>query len=211
MALARRPGDEPIGVSRLRTVALDLMDTVIRDPYREALRAGTGMELRELFASKDPDAWPSFERGELTEAEYFATFGDVEVDVAAFHRARRQGYAWIPGMRELLADLDGRVQRVAASNYPVWVEELATGMLAGCFERVLASHHLGVRKPAPAFYERLCERLDRAVDEVLLVDDREDNVQGALEVGMRAHLFADADDLRERLRREGVELPAGSA
>lgn len=204
MALAHGRGDEPFGVSRLRSVAFDLMDTVVRDPYREALRAGTGMELRELFANRDRSAWPAFERGELTEEEYFATYGDLEVDVDAFHRARRDGYAWMPGMHELLHDLDGRVQRVAASNYPVWIEELADGMLVGLFEEVLASHHLGVRKPDPAFYERLCDRIDREPDEVLFVDDREDNVEAAVDAGLRAHLFAGADDLRERLRREGV-------
>lgn len=206
MALARRIRVEPLGVTRVGAVAFDLMDTVVRDPYREALRAGTGMDPSELFATRDLSAWPAFERGELTEREYFDTYGDIEVDVDAFHRARREGYAWIPGMRELLVDLEGRVARVAASNYPVWVEELADGMLAGLFERVLASHHLGVRKPDPAFYERLCARLDRAPDEVLFVDDREDNVDAATEAGLRAHLFAGAHDLRDRIRSEGVDV-----
>lgn len=206
MALARRIRVEPPGVSRVGAVAFDLMDTVVRDPYREALRAGTGMEPSELFATRDLSAWPAFERGELTEREYFDTYGDIEVDVDAFHRARREGYAWIPGMRELLVDLEGRVARVAASNYPVWVEELADGMLAGLFEQVLASHHLGVRKPDPAFYERLCARLDRAPDDVLFVDDREDNVDAATDAGLHGHLFAGADDLRERIRREGVDV-----
>lgn len=207
MALARRIHVEPLGVSRVGAVAFDLMDTVVRDPYREALRAGTGMEPRELFATRDLSAWPAFERGELTEREYFDTYGDIAVDVDAFHRARREGYAWIPGMRELLVDLEGRVARVAASNYPVWVEELADGMLAGLFERVLASHHLGVRKPDPAFYERLCERLDRAPDDVLFVDDREDNVRGAREMGIAAHRYVDALTLRRWIHDHGVELP----
>ena len=187
-------------------VAFDLMDTVIRDPYREALRAGTGVDAKELFATRDVSAWPRFERGELTEEEYFATYGDLEVDVEAFHRARRQGYAWIQGMRELLEELAGVVDRVAASNYPVWIEELASGMLDGCFERVLASHHLGVRKPDQDFYRRLCQRIDRPPQEVLYVDDRQDNVAAAAALGMRAHLVAGAEDLRARLQREGVPI-----
>lgn len=204
--MARRRGDEPVSVTRLRTVAFDLMDTVVRDPYREALEAGTGMDVRELFATKDLSAWPAFERGELTEEEYFGTYEDIDVDVAAFHRARREGYAWIEGMRELLVDLAGRVERVAASNYPVWIEELTDAMLADCFEHVLASHHLGVRKPDRRFYVRLLDRIGRRPAEVLFVDDREDNVEAAIEVGLRAHLFAGADDLRERIRREGADL-----
>lgn len=183
------------------------MDTLVRDPYREALRAATGMGVRELFAGRDVSAWPRFERGELTEREYFASYGDLPIDVETFHRARRDGYAWIPGMRRLLEDLDGLVRRVGASNYPVWVEELATGMLAGHLDRVLASCHLRVRKPHPAFYLRLCDRIDHRPEDVLFVDDREDNVEAAADLGMRAHLFADAGDLRRRLRREGVALP----
>lgn len=195
-----------VGVSPVGAIAFDLMDTVVRDPYRDALRAGTGMEPQELFATRDLSAWPRFERGELTEEQYFATYGDLEIDVEAFHRARREGYAWMPGMRELLDDLGGVVDRVAASNYPIWVEELASGMLGGRFERVLASHHLGVRKPDHDFYRRLCRRIDRRPEEVVFVDDRQDNVDAATELGMRAHLFTGADDLRACLRREGVPV-----
>jgi HAD superfamily hydrolase (TIGR01509 family) len=188
----------------LTAVAFDLMDTVVRDPFRDALTAGTGRSLAEVLRRKDAEGWPRFERGELTEAEYFQTYGDLEVDVAAFHHARRAGYRWLPGMRELLEDLAGEVVRATASNYPVWVEELADGLLAGCFDAVIASHHLGVRKPDPAFYARLCAKLEADPERVLLVDDRPANVEGALAAGLRAHRFADAEDLRARLRSEGV-------
>ena len=192
----------------LRALVLDLMDTVIRDPYREALEAATGRPLRELFALRDAGAYPAFERGELTEQEYWSAYAEVglEVDVDVFHEARRTGYRWLPGMDELLDDCEGRVLRVAASNYPLWIEELADGLLVGRFERVLASHHLGVRKPEAAFYEELLTELGLTAEATLFVDDREDNVAGARAVGMRAHLFAGADDLRARLRDEGLAV-----
>ncbi len=190
----------------LVAVAFDLMDTVVRDPFREAITAATGRSLDEVLAAKDPDAWPRFERGELTEEEYFGSYLDVAVDPAAFHRVRRAGYHWLPGMPELLDDLAGQVVRAAASNYPVWVEELAAGLLAGRFDCIIASHHLGVRKPDPAFYQRLTVELEAAPDRVLLVDDRSSNVEGALAAGLQAHRFTGADDLRERLRTEGVDV-----
>lgn len=190
----------------LEVVAFDLMDTVIRDPFREALTAGTGLPLEEVLRRKDPGAWPAFERGELTEEEYFATYGDLPFDPEAFHEARQSGYRWLPGMRELLADLDGRVIRATASNYPVWIEELAETWLEGCFDVILASHHLGARKPDPPFYERLCAELAVGPDDVLLVDDREANIEGALRAGLRAHRFTTSDDLRGRLRAEGIAV-----
>lgn len=189
-------------------VAFDLMDTVVRDPFPEAVEAASGWTMQEAVAAREPGAFPAFERGDISEREYWAAYrsGGVQVETGVFHRARRRGYTWIPGMRELLADLDGRVLRVAASNYPVWIEELSDRMLIGWFDRILASHHLGARKPARDFYQRLLAELDVEAGQVLFVDDREPNVAGAAEAGLRSHRFAGAADLRQRLRAEGVEV-----
>ncbi len=189
----------------LDAIAFDLMDTVVRDPFRQALTEAAGCPFREAISRADPDAWHSFERGELSESEYFASF-DLDLDVVAFQRVRRRGYTLLPGIRRLLGDLEGCVTRVTASNYPVWVEELAEGLLAGLFDRVIASHHLGARKPERDFFERLCGMLDMDPARVLLVDDRVANVEGARAAGLRAHLFRGAADLRDCLRREGLRL-----
>jgi len=182
----------------IRVVAFDIMDTLLHDPYRAALRAATGLELRDLRGRRDPALYPAFERGELTEEAYWAGHREagLDVDPAAFHRVRRAGIRWLPGMRELLAGLQGRVHRVTASNYPVWIEELATGPLAGHLDEVLASHHLGARKPDQEFYVRLLERLRVDAVEVAFIDDREENVAAAAVAGMAAHHFVDADGAR---------------
>jgi HAD superfamily hydrolase (TIGR01509 family) len=190
----------------IRVVAFDIMDTLLHDPYREALRAATGLELAELRTRRDPSLYPAFERGELTEAEYWAGHREVglEVDPDAFHRARRAGMHWLPGMQAVLATLAGRVRRVTASNYPVWIEELAAGPLAGHLEEVLASHHLGARKPDPAFYERLLDRLEVTAAEVAFIDDRVENVTAAAELGFAAHRFVDAAGVQVWLSGLGV-------
>lgn len=193
----------------IRVVAFDIMDTLLHDPYRAALRAATGLELRDLRGRRDPALYPAFERGELTEEEYWAGHREagLDVDPEAFHRVRRAGIRWLPGMRELLADLQGRVRRVTASNYPVWIEELATGPLAGHLDEVLASHHLGARKPDQGFYVRLLERLGVDASEVAFVDDREENVAAAAVAGMTAHRFVDADGVRAWLTDLAVGAP----
>lgn len=174
----------------IQVVAFDVMDTLLTDPFRAALEAGTGLTLAELLTRRDPAVYPAFERGELSEEDYWAHHAalGVEVDPAAFHAVRRAGTRWLPGMAALLADLEGRVRRVGASNYPVWIEELIAGPLAGQLDEVLASHHLGARKPDHAFYDRLLERLGCAPAEVAFVDDREVNVVAAREVGLAAYL-----------------------
>jgi HAD superfamily hydrolase (TIGR01509 family) len=191
-----------------RIVAFDLMDTVVRDPYREALEAATGVPVEELFASRDATAYPALERGDLAEEAYWATYAAAgfEVDVDAFHATRRAGYRWLAGMRELLEDLEGHVHRVVASNYPRWIEEVHDTFLGDAFDDVQASCHLGARKPDPTFYTRLLDVLRAAPDEVAFVDDREANVAAAREVGMHATVFAGAEALRHWLRELGVPV-----
>lgn len=190
------------------------MDTVVRDPYREALQAATGLPPQELFARRDVAAYPALERGELSEAGYWATYADagIPVDVEAFHAARRAGYRWIPGMRELLDELAGVVRTVVASNYPSWIDEVAETFIAGVFDDVHASCHLGARKPDAAFFRRLLGRLDATPGEVAFIDDRQANVDGARAVGLRAHRFEDAGALRRWLDGCGLEVsrPGGT-
>lgn len=195
----------------VRVVAFDVMDTVLRDPYREALEAATSLPLSALLARRDPSVYPAFERGELDEDTYWAhyTAAGLDVDPAAFHAVRRAGSRFLPGMAALLDELDGQVRRVTASNYPVWIEELATGPLAGRFEQVVASCHLGVRKPDASFFERLLDAVDAASHEVLFVDDRVENVEAARAIGLRAHRFTGAVALRAWLRGQGVAVADG--
>ena len=197
----------------IHVVAFDVMDTLLTDPFRAALEAATGLTLVELMARRDPAVYPAFERGELTEAQYWAHHAalGVEVDPAAFHAVRRAGTRWLPGMAALLVDLEGQVRRVGASNYPVWIEELIAGPLDGRLDEVVASHHLGARKPDHAFYERLLARLGRAAGEVAFVDDREVNVLAARELGLPAyHVVGDDPDaavgIRRWLRELGVAI-----
>lgn len=196
--------------SMLRAVCLDLMDTLLHDPYLDALEAATGKDVAALRPGADPDLWPQFEVAAISETEFVDRFfapppAGRPLDLEAFHRVRRDGYRFLPGMAELVDELGGRVARYVASNYPIWIEELrARFALDDRFEGVWASHHLGVRKPDQRFYERLLEAIDQRPSQCLFVDDRVANCEAAEAVGMRAHVFTGARDLSARLRKEGV-------
>lgn len=193
----------------VEVVAFDLMDTLVRDPFREALRAATGRALRDIFARRDANAYPAFERGEIDEAAYWATYEDagITVDPGVFHRVRLEETCWLDGMPELLADLRAAgVTVVVASNYPSWIDHLAETLLDGHVDRVHASCHFGVRKPEPAFYDRLVAATACAPGAVGFVDDRDANVTAARESGLRATLAADAPTLRRQLATWGCPV-----
>ena len=95
----------------VRVVLFDLMDTVLTDPYRDALAAATTVPLAECSARRDPDLWPAFERGELDEDAYWAGWAACGIVAArdAFHAARRAGTGFVDGMADLLDELEGAV------------------------------------------------------------------------------------------------------
>ena len=194
-------------MSNRTSLLLDLMGTVLEDPYRPALRAATGRAPEALDDERDPEAWPAFERGEIDEDEFARRFWRDErvLDLRAFHRARHAGYRFLPGMRELIDDVAGRARLHLVTNYPVWVHDVVARFdLAPCVETVWASCELGVRKPDPAFYERVLEGLGESPSQCLFVDDREANCAAAQEVGIPAHHFEGAEGLRRRLVAEGL-------
>jgi putative hydrolase of the HAD superfamily len=69
------------------------------------------------------------------------------------------------------------------------------------FEPKVFSCRLGVSKPDPRSYRGALDAMGATPDAVVFVDDRAVNVDAALEVGMRAHRFTDAESLRHVLVR----------
>lgn len=199
-------GDRP----PVAVVAFDLMDTLVRDPFREALHAATGVQPRELFARRDPEVYPALERGEIDEVAYWASYDEagIAVDPERFHEVRLAGTSWLPGMRSLVDEVRRHCRVVVASNYPHWLADHEDELLAGACDEVVGSYQLGARKPDLAFFEALLGRLD--VDDparVVFVDDRPTNLEGAEAAGMVAVEAGPADRLRADLVAAGVPLP----
>ena len=114
----------------------------------------------------------------------------------------------VPGVHEIVAELEARsVPLFAITNFsadfwpPFYAKEEA---FFGRFRDIVVSGQEKLLKPDPALYFRALDRFGLKPAEALFVDDRLINVEGAEAVGMRAHLFTGADDLRSRLEAEGL-------
>ena len=70
------------------------------------------------------------------------------------------------------------------------------------FRDIVVSGEVKLLKPDPAIYYLALDRFGLKPAEALFIDDRLINVEGAQAVGMQAHLFTDAADLRRRLEAE---------
>jgi putative hydrolase of the HAD superfamily len=76
--------------------------------------------------------------------------------------------------------------------------------LRNYFAVALSSCYLGLRKPDPPIYKRALDILGRPAERVLFIDDRAENVAGAVSVGMRGIQFLGADSLRRQLVSLGI-------
>ncbi|MEV6593417.1 HAD family hydrolase [Streptomyces acidicola] len=107
-------------------------------------------------------------------------------------RGRRPNEAFLEFLRGLRGD--GYRLALLTNNVrewePLWRAQLPVDEL---FDVVVDSHREGVRKPDPAIYRILLERLDTTPQHCLFVDDTEENCTAAAELGIRSVRFADTD------------------
>ena len=59
-------------------------------------------------------------------------------------------------------------------------------------------------KPDPAIFRLLLEKVGRAANECLLVDDAPQNIEAAKQLGLETILFRSPEQLRTELRKLGL-------
>jgi putative hydrolase of the HAD superfamily len=77
------------------------------------------------------------------------------------------------------------------------------------FDVLVWSYQLGIAKPDPAIYRHVLERLDLPAEDTLFIDDKQENVEAARELRMKAIQFSTVEQLRQDLLAAGYgrELP----
>ena len=92
------------------------------------------------------------------------------------------------------------------SNAPYDLAAMLTGHPAlADFDHLMFSSRLGVVKPERAVFDAAVDRIQRRPAEVVLIDDRPANVEGAIKAGLRAVLFTSAEQLRSELLAGGAD------
>lgn len=190
---------------------LDVMGTLVHDPFAREMPAFFGMSLERLLDEKHPTAWVEFERGELDEATFLARFfaDGRDFDADGFVGHVEASYRFLEGIPPLLDALRGAgVEMHALSNYPTWYRRIERRLgLSRWVPWTFVSCRTGVRKPHPEAYLGAARALGVDPGDCLFVDDRESNVAAARGVGMAAHRFTGADALRDALALHGVPVP----
>ena len=68
------------------------------------------------------------------------------------------------------------------------------------FDEIIISSEYKMKKPDPKFFELLLRTTGVKKNEILFIDDRKDNIEGAQSFGIKSVLFTNAKNLSENLR-----------
>lgn len=131
-----------------------------------------------------------------------------EREISAYHER------WDEMLGEPFRDTVGILERLHAAGIPLyaltnWSAETfhfarERYEFLGLFDDIIVSGEEGVIKPDPAIYRLLLERAGIAPERSVFVDDREENVRAAEELGFDGAVFRDAARLRNRLAGLGL-------
>ena len=193
-----------------RILLLDVLDTLVQDPFPHVASEVHGIPSNELVPQLDYRAWVEFELGRIDESTYFErAFHDRRsFDHAAYRRSMFAAYRWVEGMELLCTDCAAAgVEMHLVSNYPAWFREIEARLqLSQRTPWTFVSCEQGLRKPDAAAFHRVRELLEVPFGQMVLVDDRAPNVEAARALGIDALRFRGAGALRTDLRNRGLPV-----
>ena len=192
-------------------VVFDYGEVISREPTeadRAALVARAGVDAEPFWTAYWAHREP-LDQGTISIADYWTAVASdlgVEWDAVDVHELWALDHrGWLsvdPGtLRVLHALADGGTRLALLSNAgPDFSGWLRSGSFAPLFERVFVSGELGLVKPNADIYEHVIAELGITPAELLFVDNKSENVEGARAVGGDGHVFTDAAGLEAWLR-----------
>jgi 2-haloacid dehalogenase len=205
------PHPAPVGV------VWDLGNVLIEwDPYA-AVAAGVGPEEARRFLAADDFDFGAWNHG----PDSGLTWAEAEEQVLRDHPhwvehalAYRANFA--ASLRGPVAGTVDLLRQLHAAGVPMWgltnwSHELyphapATFSFLGLLDDVVVSGTEGVAKPDARIFEVVRDRTGRDLAELVLVDDKPENVEAAVAAGMDGIVFTGADSLRAALRGRGLPV-----
>lgn len=217
-------GQGPNDLSQIRAVILDYGEVLCVRPKRDALNRMAevfGIEPARFFelygTSRDP-----YDQGVISAEAYWQQFAQragAEVNDSLIHQLRSldtemwsstnpEMLRWIANLDDaglttaLLSNMQHDMAAYARKNFP-WLKH---------FDHQILSCELRLIKPDPAIFQKSIERIGAKPEEILFVDDRQPNIDGARSTGIAAIRFENTKQLRQELEEMRFPvLPPASA
>ena len=186
-------------------VKVDLSKGVFR--HVEALRRGSDVEIMErLFRD---DLYRDFARGMMPFQQFYASqcrHLNLKLDYQEFKRQWCEVLEPMPGMEQLVKELSRTYKIGLLSDIgPIhWNYASKKMSVFQYITHPVLSFQSAVLKPDKRAYELAARAVGQPLSRCLFIDDREENVQGAIVAGMHALQFLSLAQLREELNGRNI-------
>lgn len=189
---------------RVETILFDVMNTLVVDPFPDKFLEFFNLRWEEFIERKNLHVWEDFECDRISEEQFYQDFfnDNDSVNGESLRESLYESYVWVDGMENLLCELDSDSLEIHAfSNYPIWFNMIEEKLqLSRFLDWTFVSHKTKIRKPSPEAYDNVIQTLNCSGKELLFVDNKQENVEGAEEFEFQTHHFQDVDLLRSDLK-----------
>jgi len=158
--------------------------------------------IEEVFANS---LFIDFNKGLINAREFYEALSrryNLQVDFTTFKHQWCNVFTEIPGMEKLVKTLSGKyVVGLLSDTDPLhWEYCLHHFPFLHMFAAPTLSFNIGRVKPDAGCYQAAANNVNTPVEHCLFIDDRPDNVQGAIAAGMKAVRFSGSEALRHQLK-----------
>ncbi len=197
----------------IKAIVFDLGGVVFKsDGWSYETRERLAQELK-IDSKTLQDFW--FERkdkmitGKMSEADYlkeFLSVSQIPLPVDKFKDLIRSQNSIDEKMVNILIQLKKKYALSALTNdVKEWIDyRIKTFNLDAYFNFILSSSDVGLAKPNIKIYEHLIEKLDLEPESVVYIDNREENLQPAANLGMKTFHFTTTEDFIKWLKIENI-------
>lgn len=157
---------------------------------------------------------PLMDTGKITEDEFWKKFvsqtnsSQPLPDESLFLRSFRTGFQPNDEVLALVKDLKDEGYRlgVLSNTIEPHTKFLRTKGIYDSFDTLVFSDEVGLVKPDPAVYHLVLDRLKVEPSRAFFIDDKEENVAAANELGIHGIVFHDSGQLKNELQSLGVKV-----
>jgi len=146
--------------------------------------------------------WDAYERGGITSEKFFEKLSEaVEFNGLTYEAFKPLWCDIFTEKKDTVALIDqlrGRYRLAMLSNVNEmhWSYVRDRHDFMKWFEIPIASYAVGLRKPESAIFEHVLEKAKVPASKAVFTDDLEAHIVAAKGIGIRAHVFTTADQLR---------------
>jgi glucose-1-phosphatase len=152
-----------------------------------------------------------YERGEISTADFHSHLcrsAGLRMELSKF--CETWSSVFLPDLivsEQLLATLKKRYPLILVSNTnEVHAEYIRSNYrIFDYFDHLIFSHEVGSLKPDTKIFKHAISKAGHSPERLFFIDDREENILAAANLGIRAHQFISESRLIEALREAGVE------